>query len=404
VRPESILPPTPSTKVQVFELGWQAAYFAEHCGGKERESAGCQESLRKAGQALDAAGPLTPEQLQGERAYMAKLDARLSVSDRVLGFFTFVNIIWLVAIIGIIATVGPCVAYLCGPFLMKYATILFEEFLRPIGKRLHRWGVFEAISYLLSLFFSVQGSRYPPGSDAGTMVALPGGLAFLPCWAYSTALHTSGEGDSQKFLMVSHAIAASILVPLAVIHDSQLIGFFAVLAVYGALGFVFLAFGFGFLIGFDGKDSLQSCLVASIVLIVGFTGMRVVGMDPTCVRPFALGGIVLGNVMYFLALLILSAGWRLSARTYWARQAAMISSLVVAILLGSTFAIPSMRNTACTFMVLYLMEKELEINWHQGLAVVAIFLNFVGLFVLSLWLTHHPSFIASMLDPTGIYM
>merc|ERR1712037_955385 len=63
---------------------------------------------------------------------------------------------------------------------------------------------------------------------------------------------------------------------------------------------------------------------------------------------------------YFLALLIMSSGWRGAADTYWVRQTAMACSLFAAILVGSTFAIPAMLNIACTFLVLFLMEKELE--------------------------------------------
>jgi len=193
-----------------------------------------------------------------------------------------------------------------------------------------------------------------------------------------------------------------VLVPLAVIHASRLVGFLAVLAIYGALGFVFLAFGMGFLIGFNGANALHRCVVASVILMVGLTALRVSGLDPSYVRPFALGGMCLGNIMYFLAVLILSSKWHGDRDTYVLRQAAMLVSLIAAILLGSVYAIPAMTNTACTFLVLWLMEKELEVDWASCTVVVAFF-NFVALFLASLWLHQHPQYILSMFDSSGMY-
>jgi len=82
----------------------------------------------------------------------------------------------------------------------------------------------------------------------------------------------------------------------------------------------------------------------------------------------------------------------------------MIGSLVVALLVGSVYVMPSMTNTATTYMVLYLMEKELEIRWGPGFGVVVLFANFVGLYFIAHYLHTHPRHIVSLFDAEGLYM
>jgi len=339
------------------------------------------------------------------RAFIAELDAQQSTVDRVVGFFSFVNVVWLVSIVGLLATLGPCLAYLCGPVLLRCAKWLTTEVLQPVALALHRWGVWEAAAYLLAFLFSAQSCQYPAAqADAAIMVALTGSLAFAPCWMYSTSCHTTGSGDKEKFLLLSYALAAGVFAPLALLHDSQLLGFLTVLSAYGSLGFVFFAFGFGFAVGFDGRDALHRCAAASLALIAGFAGLRILGVNPAVLQPFGTAVMVLGNVMYFLALLIVSSGWRSQSAPYAVRQCAMLGSLLAAILVGSVFAMPSMTNTATTFLVLWLMEKQLEVDWRPGMGMVVTFLNFVFLYFAAHYLHTHPEHVVSLFDARGVYL
>merc|ERR1712066_671254 len=191
---------------------------------------------------------------------------------------------------------------------------------------------------------------------------------------------------------------------MGITHDSRLAGFLAVLALYGALGFIFFSFGFGFVIGFDSKDAMVRSAGTSLVLVAGFSLARLAELDPTYIRPFATAAMVLGNVVYFLALLIYSARWRSCAASYALRQCLMLVSLVVALFVGNVFSIPSMSNTATTFLVLWLMEKELEVEWGSGPGMVVLFLNFVGMYFLALYLHTHPEHVVSLFDARGLYI
>lgn len=403
-----VLPPHPKTRGQAFDLGRQASLFEEYgCTNStsiEEQPERCRMLLQRAGTAVGKGEPLQPSQLLGARAFITELEAQKSIVDRVTGFFSFVNIVWMVSIIGILLTVGPCLAYLIGPFLAKLASALIEHVIAPVATYLHRVGFLEFLAFMLALGFSVQGSRYPAGqADAAKMVALTGGLSFVPCWAYSTALHSTGGGNKNAFFTLSCSLLAAVLVPLALIHSSSLIGFLAVFSVYGALGFVAFAACGGFVIGFDSEDSAHRCLVASVVLVAVFAAMRIIGVDPQVLQPFATGAMVLGNVMYFLALLINSSKWRCRGSSYGARQALMGGSLLLAIFVGSVFAMPAMTNTAITFMVLWGMEKETEVKW-SGFAIVVLFANFVALYFIAHYLNTHPELIMSMFDPKGIFL
>lgn len=164
--------------------------------------------------------------------------------------FSFVNIIWVISILGILVTVGPMVAMLVGPLFARIASLFVRRIVVPICQTLHRWGAFEACAYALALGFSVQGSRYPVGhgqDSAAVMVALTGGLSFVPCWMYSTSLHVKTPGGNKDlFMMVSNFCIASVLAPLALVHQSMLIGILTILAVYGAISFISEAFGLGY--------------------------------------------------------------------------------------------------------------------------------------------------------------
>mmetsp|Transcript_13071 Transcript_13071/g.35871 ORF Transcript_13071/g.35871 Transcript_13071/m.35871 type:complete len:228 (-) Transcript_13071:201-884(-) len=225
----------------------------------------------------------------------------------------------------------------------------------------------------------------------------------IPCWAYSTALHVkTRDGNQAQFFMLSNALIAATLAPLAIAHDSRLIGFVAVLAVYGAMGFLFQAFGFGFLVGFDSRDALYRCLASSVLLVVLFTSLRIFGLSPRFMRPFATGAMCLGNVMYFLAMLIISSNFRRDAN-YKACNAIMLASLVLAVLVGSVFALPAMSNTACVFFVLWAMTKETEQKWGE-FVIVVIFLNFVAMYYVAHYLNTHPELVTSMFNPEGLYL
>ena len=81
----------------------------------------------------------------------------------------------------------------------------------------------------------------------------------------------------------------------------------------------------------------------------------------------------------------------------------MGSALAISLAIGTVFDIAAARNTSLTFFVLWVMTKQLEVDWRQRAIIVA-FLNFGLLFILALFLSHNTSFILSMFSPDGMYL
>lgn len=136
----------------------------------------------------------------------------------------------------------------------------------------------------------------------------------------------------------------------------------------------------------------------SAAFIGTFAALRITDALGARLAPFALGARVLGNIGYFLALLMLSSKWRRNGKEYGITNALMLASLIAAAFVGSVFALPSYTNTASTFFVLWVMEKELEANWGSG-AIAVLFVNFVALYFLAHHLHTHPESITSLFDP-----
>ena len=198
-------------------------------------------------------------------------------------------------------------------------------------------------------------------------------------------------------MALTGSLLALALMPLAVVHSSSLIGFFAVVAIYTACGFIMGPCLGGFYIGFRSLDVLWRCLYLSAGFVVIFAALRNTGVSDARLAPFALGARVLGNIGYFLALLIRSSKWR-SDGNYVIMNTVMLVSLIAAAFVGSVVSLPSYTNTAATFFVLWVMEKEMEIKWGSGWIAV-LFVNFVALYFLAHHLHIHPEIIASLFDP-----
>jgi len=385
--------------VQAFELGWHTARYAACLS--TMPAGNCTTHVVAANAAIGPTSRLTPEQLTRPNlhVHLQLEDEERSVGQRILGFFSFVNIIWTVSIFGALLTVGPFFLYILGEHIAKVLKALYTELLVPM----HKFGLFELCAYVTAFLLSAQSCRYPmQHASAAALVGLTGAMGFAPCWAYSTALWAEqSNGKEEEFMALTGTLLALSLIPLALVHGSSLIGFFAVAAIYLACGFVMGPFLGGFYVGFRSFDAVMRCMLVSASFVVTFAALSITHSVGSTVAPFALGARVLGNVGYFLALLLCSSEWR-SRRVglgYGASNGLMLLSLVIAALVGSIFALPSYTNTAATFFVLWIMEKELEAKW--GAAGIAIlFANFVALYFIAHHLHTHPETITSIFDPS----
>lgn len=262
----------PYTRVQAFQLGWHAALYTS-CLASAVPSKNCTTHVDAANAVLSPTSYLTPKQLTQSYLHtgLQLEDEDRSIGQHVIGFFNFVNLIWVVSILGALLTVVPFFLYIFGEQIAKILKTLYTNVLVPM----HNLGMFELCTYVITCLLSAQSCRYPvQHASAAALVGLTGALGFVPCWTYSTALWAkNSQGKEQEFMALTGMLLALSLAPLAVVHASSLIGFFAVAAMYVACGFVMGPFFELFYIGFRDFDAVMRCLLVSAAIVVTFAAL-----------------------------------------------------------------------------------------------------------------------------------
>ncbi|MCI0565727.1 hypothetical protein L0Y46_00860 [bacterium] len=214
--------------------------------------------------------------------------------------------------------------------------------------------VYEALGYPTAA--TLIGGSYSISIDIPAEYA-----AFTGCMLFAgTLLVTSALHDLKENYVSYFSILTVIWGIAAVGYHSNLIGFFSVLALFGALGFYIRSYPFLTVIGFvDG--GVQRASGTAFVILALFSGLKIVGLDLPTLSYFTYGGFLIGSFVLFLGLLIVAYGGYKGSRNYFARQLPIIVGGIAALFVGSVWDIPEMQNTAGTFFGLYLLEKVFDI-------------------------------------------
>jgi hypothetical protein len=247
-----LLPPHPTSMSEAFNLG---VLFQQHATAVLAAATGTtttmlngsipttssSSSSSNISQILEAAAvsagrsngpPLTASELSDVLAQILEIETNVGIVGKVTGFFTFVNIIWFLAIIGITVSIGPSLYHVLKPFrelLKRMATWLLEEVIQPIARRLHTWGVFESVAFVLCFLQVADGVRMspPPGGTndrtAGEFVALTGAALVLPTFAYTCMLWTLPL-STEWLMQLIQLWLGFCWIPLAICFESQLFG------------------------------------------------------------------------------------------------------------------------------------------------------------------------------------
>eukprot|EP00727_Mastigamoeba_balamuthi_P007507 m51a1_g3377 hypothetical protein (675) ;mRNA; r:474843-477153 len=401
----ALLPPVPRTLSEAWSLSQleSSLRIAEAAA----DPLAVQDVLARAAQVAGRQA-ITSEQLHHVPDRIAEVEAARGVIARVVGFFTFVNILWLLAILGITVSVAPALAVLAWPLfklLMQVAEWFVRSVVVPVGKVMHRLGVFEALGYFVCFMFIADGARRPV--EWGFFVSFTGIALSVPCWAYSLLLHGASLKRAVKskdgLTFATAAWICSFVVPAALQHQSVMLAFAAVWAVYTALGFSVVCYGLCWCVGFHSKNAIERVCATSFVLLALFTGLRAAGLYEryTAIAVFSCPVQVMGSVTLLLGGLIYSSFWfRERSHGYVAAQLGMLSLLATMLWFGLLYAMPSMTNTAITFAVLWGAEKYCEFHVESGFnAWVLILAASVALWRAVLYLHTHPEFIVKVFSP-----
>ena len=109
----------------------------------------------------------------------------LSIRRKVMSLFSVVNIIWLLAIIGMSISILPSIHYIVKPLrkiLERIARYFLERFIQPFIRQMHDWGVIELLVWTACSWLILDSHRFY-GDVAGRcwQLLLSAGPFWLRC-------------------------------------------------------------------------------------------------------------------------------------------------------------------------------------------------------------------------------
>ncbi|MES2006853.1 MAG: hypothetical protein V4436_01960 [Patescibacteria group bacterium] len=229
--------------------------------------------------------------------------------------------------------------------------------------------VYEVIGYAASIALVVL-AYFLTGSNQ--LWPLLGGSLLFGAMLMITGYVHDLEANFERFFGILFILWAAI----ALVYQNEVIGFIAVGAFVGMLGFSFLVVPMGYVIGFEDNDALKRATTAGFITLALFVAIRVSGTYVPYIHVFEHGALWLGSFVGYLGLLIASSRWYENRAMYPLMQVITIILGMGAIGVGSVFGIPQLLGIGGTFFALYLIEKPFEIPVESGTAYAAI-----GLFV-----------------------
>lgn len=299
--------------------------------------------------ATAAAGtPLALEQLLALEGTLAET-AELTSLQKLAGLVTAVNIAWVVA--GILVLV---------------AIVLLFSFFLSMGPVFWEFALYAASVALLVV-------SWKSAAGVAEYLAFTGAAALAGAGGFTWWLHMK-EVKSERVRMTSYfAVVAAAEALLALALQNHAIGFLAVVALMGALGFSVAVIPFGFAVGFDDEKVMARATNAAFMILVGFVLLKAFGQQ-TPLAVFETGAYFMGAFVGYLGLLIMASKWYDRSTNYAIMQLVMIVAGVAAILVGSILHIGELQKIGGTFLGLWAFEKlaEIPVESKEGVAVLCL--------------------------------
>ncbi len=302
--------------------------------GNEQAQAGIARYMRLASRVANRT--VTQEELVNVKADQP---VQLSAAQKFVGWLDFVKIMWIAAIlVGVVS-----IMVLFGEFVIVIAKIFI---LIPAT-------FYEVILYMASFGLIFAGDQFRP--DVASYVALTGCVLFAGAVGFSCR-RFRGDNPTLPFAIVTFVWGGT-----AVLYSSSMIGFFAVIALMGTLGFSAAMYPGVVCLGFKDEDAVGKATVAAFSVLVFFAGARIFGKYLPTLGIFEQGALFMGSFVGYLGLLIASSRWYRRRYPYVFFQMITISAGILALFIGSVYQIPELSRIGGTFFALYLLEKFIEI-------------------------------------------
>jgi hypothetical protein len=259
--------------------------------------------------------------------------------QKAAGLVTWMNIMWVFAIVLGIVCLGVLFLELI-PLFAEIPAEAYEIALYAGSVGLMGWGYFLA-------------------PDIGPYVGFTGCLMLGASIMFTGHIHKLTQ-DLVRFFGILFVVWSGI----ALVYGSPLIGFIAVMALMGMLGFSVVVTPLSYCIGFRDDDAVGNATSAAFLILGLFLGIRILGSNaPNLenIMVFESGALWMGSFVGYLGLLIASSRWYKTHFPYVLMQAVTIAAGLGAIFVGSLRDIPELLGIGGTFFALYMIEKPFEI-------------------------------------------
>jgi hypothetical protein len=222
-----------------------------------------------------------------------------------------------------------------------------------------------------------------------------GGLLLIASALYSLYLHVPRTMGMQWLGFLVGVCFFGVLAPLSLIQRNQIFGFLAIAVGHALCTFLFTKLGLGARAGSGWRGSVCCAAFASMGVFFILAFVRLCSEEEH-LEPLALGGVLLGHIAYFAAMLLLSSKWVVESDDYWNLQCIMGMSLSIVLLIGKMCDIAAFNNTSNVVLIIWLMCKELELK------VDSVAMKLVAVYMLYHFLDQES--IIAMFDPRGLYV
>lgn len=417
---EHFLPAIPHTRTNAFKLGRILGTLEQlEKGGKENTMLfsnilnNVTEVLKLPNGSINSTDQIASVLTMLEKE---ESDFNPNLRKKVLSIFSVVNIIWLIAIVGIMISILPSIHFILKPlrdFLERVARYVLENIIQPVFTRLHDWGIIEFGLWALCSLCILDSHRFY-GPVAGKYIAITSLGGSVLCMGYTTTRHfptlckryyrlrKRHQIEVQSLHNIIWYVAVSFLF-CALHYKSDFLGYISIAAFYHKLGFSGYASRLCYTLGFDGKNTLYRCVIASFTILnltialrlFNFKGLYL--MLAPIQSPISIFGSIVGNI----GLLIISSLYfeeKRNMANYMGRNLLMVINLLYSYFIGTLYNIDGLTNASIVFFVFFSWTKSSEIifenNWSKWLLILG---SSLILWRASLYLHTYPNLLIDMI-------
>ncbi len=308
----------------------------------------------------------------------------LTLAQKGVGYLTWMNVLLVFA-----ACIGTTSIYIIFKerIIKKIPIVAYEIILYLISFAVIAAGVLASGKLPVEVPLQAVKEILPSATNAES-TAFIGSLLFCVAMLFTATVRKVKENTVGFFLTLFFVYAV-----VACTIGSSMIGFIAVMALMGALGFSAMVIPMGFAVGFTDSDSLSRATTAGIVMLIVYVLQFLGIISLNVLEVFQAGALWMGSIVGFIGLMIHSSKYY-ESKNWGLRQLAPITAGIAAVVVGGQFGIQPLMGIGISFLGLYFIERIFEIAAKSivSFAVVGIFVStiIVGLIFLA---KDHPQWV-----------